>query len=104
MAISILNRQQGAVPMGQNGRRIEWGVAAFSGTDASGTIAVNLSGVETVLLTAADTPASDEVLAWDDNIGTSGVYNSQSAGVVTIVRTGASPTSGLEFSYLIIGY
>ena len=103
MAVSSLNRQQGHIPMGQNGRLIEWGTAAFSTTDTSGTVAVNMTRVEAVLITAADTTAADEIISWDNALGATGVY-APTDGTITVVRTGASPTSGLEFSYLIIGY
>jgi hypothetical protein len=105
MASAVLGTpQRGLVPMGQNGRRHQWGTAAFTTTGTTCTIPVDLRVVEAVILTPVTTPATDETLSWGDTLGTDGKFTVGATGNVTVSRTGASKTSGLQFSYLIIGW
>lgn len=87
---------------GGNGRTIQWGQAAFTTTGATCTIPVGMRVVEAVLVTPTGAPATDETLYWNDSPANGAL--TVSGGNVTIGRTGASKTSGLPFSYQIIGY
>jgi hypothetical protein len=102
MASAIVGSlNEGQIP-GGNGRTIQWGQAAFTTTGTTCTIPVHMRVVESVILTPSAAPATDETLYWADTLskGKFTVVN----GVVTIGRTGASPTSGLNFSFDIKGY
>lgn len=95
---------------GQNGRSIFQGVYAFTTTGATKTVTVPFGRVESVLLTPVGTPASDEVLSYNNTVGgTAGNDDAYVAGSggstdITVTRTGASKTSGLKFAILAIGY
>lgn len=94
--------QQGVLMMGQNGRLMQWGTAAFVTTGATVAVPVNMRNVECFIITACNVTASDEILS-GPNILSTGIFNVPAAGTVTVTRTGASKTSGLAFSYLAIG-
>lgn len=100
-AISILNSELVQVAAGQKGYRELRGVGAFSTTDATGTIAVGgFNRIDSVTLTPATAPATDETLYCAANSG--GTY-AISSNAITIGRTGASPTSALKVCFVIKG-
>lgn len=93
----------GHLAMNQNGRQLQWGIAAFTTTGSTCTINV-LNGltVEAVILTPIGSLNTDETLYWSATPTTGGdVGLTASAPVITVGRTGTA-TSGLKFSYLII--
>lgn len=98
-----LNNQLGRVPMGQNGRFHQWGVAKFNSTDATSTIKVKLRKVEAVIPVFAGAPATDETLYWADTLSADGTFTVPATGVITIGRTGAGKTAAIPIVFLIIG-
>jgi hypothetical protein len=105
MAASILGKKQQMklASFGQNGRMMEWGQATFSTTDANGDIPCNMRYVESVIPVPIGTPNTDETLFWNNTVNGDGGFVVPSSGLINIGRTGTK-TSGLKFSYLIIGY
>ena len=95
--------QNGLVFMGQNGRQLQWGEAAFTTTGSTCTINVrNMLQVEAVLLTPIGSLNTDETLYWSASPASGSLGLDPTGPVITIGRTGTA-TSGLKFSYLVIG-
>lgn len=101
MAFTSQTTNMGNLP-GDNGRKIQWGKAVFSTTDATGPLKLNMTVVESLTPTPCGTPASDEVVSGPAMPKDSLVVGS--TGAVTITRTGAAKTSGLVINYVAIGY
>lgn len=94
--------QEAHATMGQNGRTFQWGTFKFNGTDASDTLEVHMRVVESVILTPAAVPATDETVYCPDL--STGPLTVPAGGTVNVSRTGAAKTANLPCSYLIIGY
>lgn len=105
MALSVLRQECQHLTGGQAGRYCYRGIAAFTTTSQTGTITTSLSKITHCSLTIIGTPASDEILSFseDGHVGADG-YLTVTSGVVTVVRTGAVATSGLKFTFELIGW
>lgn len=96
---------------GQNGVGVDRGIAAFSSTDATVDIVVNLRNVDAVSITWIGTPAADENASVDETVsGTAGTADAKINGsttdgttTLTVRRTGAAKTSGQKFSWVAYG-
>lgn len=99
MAI-IGTKQTGKIDLGQNGRVVNWGVAAFSTTDASVAVPVDMLKCDLFLAIPSAAPATDEGLYVETNAA--GLVP-VAANKVTVKRTGASPTSALPFFWIAFG-
>jgi hypothetical protein len=97
--VGILN--EGHVQMGQNGRKHQWGAAAFTTTGTTVAIPTNMRQVEAVLILPAAQPASDEKIWYAG--AAAGPELVDGTGTITISRAAAAVTSGLVFYFLIIG-
>lgn len=81
------------------------GITTFTTTGATKTVpAKGLRRLVACHATAVGTPASDEVLSINETVGADGRIDVPADGEITITRTGAVKTSGLAFSYTLIGY
>ena len=87
---------------GQNGKKVEFGLFAFTTTAATYVISTQVSRVEGVFVFPAGAVATDESLYSTNTVSSDGTYLPGTSGI-TITRTGASKTSGLKCFYLIIG-
>lgn len=92
------------VMAGQAGFLVQRGIATFSTTDATVAIPnVNIANIVSIALSFITQPATDEELY----VSAAGTVTSNvmaCTGSLTIGRVGASPTSGLSFSYIITGF
>ena len=100
MAITLLHKQ---ISKGPRNYRMQF-TCAFSTTDANGTVRIptELGGRCVICgLAIIGTPASDEVISFDEDAHTIQGIITITSGVLTIKRTAASKTSGLKFSFSI---
>ena len=104
MSLAINGLTQQGVWPGQPGKKYQSGNFTFNSTDANGELKVNMHQVETVLITPIGAPATDEHVYCDEaTLAKEGRIIVPATGSITIARTGASKTSGLKCSYLVIG-
>jgi hypothetical protein len=99
----------GSVQMGSNGRRLQWGTKAFVTTAATASITVQgFQVIEAVLCTAAGATTTNETFCWTDTRGSDGklhlTVTDNTIEITRIIEAAGAGTSGLEFSFLIIGY
>src|SRR5207249_4605531 len=98
------NEETVEVHAGQRGYRESRFLAAFNSTDATSTLPLRHIGkIDSVIVTAAAAPASDEVCYLSDTLPSTGALTRPSTGKLTIGRTGASNTSGLKVSIVVKG-
>lgn len=80
----------------------------ISFTTTSATVEVPCKGMTSVIAvaTAIGTPASDEVLSFDEAslLDTNGYIAVPNTNSITLTRTGASKTSGLTVAVVLYGY
>jgi hypothetical protein len=101
---TILKSEMIIVKAGQHGVRKIRGTATWPTTAATCTLPVpGLTVADNVQLTPAAAPATDEQQYWADTLVGGQVSMSASDPVVNLGRTGASPTSGLQFAFEVTG-
>lgn len=83
----------------QGGFKVEAGRATFTTTATSETLKTHMSTVIAVLALPAAT--TTDVIFWDQASSTVGTYGV--SGTSITIKRSAGGTSGLAFSYLIIG-
>ena len=86
----------------QGGFKIEAGRATFTGTATSENLKTHMHKVLAVVCTSAAVLGSGDTPYWDQASSTTGEYTVPSTGVIVVKRE-TGTTSGLAFSYLIIG-
>jgi len=81
------------------------GIVAFTTTGA--TVEVNCGGftkISGASALALGTPASDEVLSFNETATAGEFMDVPTSGTITLTRTGASKTSGLKVSVVLFGF
>lgn len=101
---SIINQEHVEQHAGQKGYRESRFLAAFNSTDATSDLPLlHISQIDSVQVTAAAAPATDESFYVSETMPSSGPLARPSDRKLTIGRTGASPTSALKVFITVKG-
>jgi hypothetical protein len=103
MALITRTGEEQQMTPGMNGTKRVRGVGTFNAQDASGTLPIPLEYVMVGSLQPIGTVAGDEKLSIVGVPNSLGRINRSADGTVTIQRTGAAKTAGLQFFYDLEG-